>query len=733
MNIKCPECGKAYRVDPQRILAAGATVKCKQCDHAIKILPETLASEAKRVVVCPECQKEYCIAESRIPPTLRAIECKACRGTIPLVKMSHPEEVVRLSDKVPEDEKAVPRTGLFQQRWFWVTGAVAAVLLLCVCLWVGLYLPKQEGKSLGVSDPAASQESPTNETSEQVPDADQRRLTWGQQFREDRLARQVYEQVKTGQMDGVLEGNPLRAVVSGMMITPEIQCVPVLTEPRLNLTFTWSEADDLAIINRLGNSSQGDEPEALRSAETPEAESFGVAAAQDDYVESLLLAAGLTRDLDKSRWRETLAHRFSQALTPGSSPAFGAKEATYLEVELWGDNATLASVFYEVTQVTSPEGQPFTGCVGLREPMVGQRIRVPVPKGAKASEAMIQFEVSVPCHLDAAALDVSAGVPVIHDMMTGSVTLAKVADQAVRLTYSEMSMPLVYGFDRLGNRLRRERISREKNGVYLRFGGQVETCLVVSVLDTVTQRFESCVTLDPGEAKTLSYEPEVPKYTRFDQTPLVNYAPLASLDVNDLAVHWQQERQRSHFKQVLSVALPENVAVQSNWEVYAHRWDRKVRLTGASVPANQRVAYECRYAGPKAVDQLSGSVQLNLFAKIERVTLSLKELSRMCCVQMPSGKYLDVSIDKNRLSYMVLGGEVVQVAAYDAQGRRLKQDPAWRFCQGMKEVYFWGVPAEVVLDISTETKMARLDFSITDPSPKERQPQYTTSFVNLNP
>jgi hypothetical protein len=205
------------------------------------------------------------------------------------------------------------------------------------------------------------------------------------------------------------------------------------------------------------------------------------------------------------------------------------------------------------------------------------------------------------------------------------------------------------------------------------------------------------------------------------------------LDVNDLAVHWQQERQQSHFKQVLSVALPENVAVQSNWEVYAHRWDRKVRLTGASVADNQRVAYECRCAGPKAVDQVSGSVQLNLFAKIERVTLSLEELTRMCCVEMPSGKYLDVSLDKNRLSYMVLGGDVVQLAAYDVQGRRLKQDPAWRFRQGMTEVHFWGVPDQVILDISTQTKMAQLDFSVTEPSPKERQPLYTTSLPNLTP
>ncbi len=985
MNIKCPECGKVYRLDSKRIPAAGATVKCKQCDYAIKVLPEV-----KRVVVCPECTKQYRIAESRIPPTLKAIECKGCRGTIPLVKTPEPEDVVSSSDDVSEDEKAVSQTGLFQQRWFWVAGAVAAVLLLCVCLWVGLYLPKQEGRLSGASDAAVSQEPAENEISEQVsatdhvaqaqafaddvssratavtpvaaitlrvpallravqnstyldklppaaqmvmmslattglgsidlivcqdeagrlwpvlrvenppiplltgfmgqggamadyfiqkdestyqlnepliagilfqmlverapegtavpteeelsgvpfeayavvlegrqgllvpdcvrsalkhspdlleqarlvqwmtsmthdrdllrvcasmpsdihetwssrvienewvqahpqagldmwvtmfgtqvttllkslsqleqvaltlscPSFDQRRLTWGQQFREGALAQQVYEQVKTGQMEGLLEGHPLRLLISGIMTTPEIQCAPVLSQQLLNLTFTWSEADDLAILNGLGTPSQGDEPDALNSAETFEEADINVSGVSNDRVESLLFAAGLTRDLDEPLWRETLAHRFAQALTPSSSDAFGIKGAKYLDVELWGDNATLASVFYEETQVMSPEGKPQTGSVARREPMVGQRIRVPVPKGAQASEAVIQFDVSVPCHLDAAVLDVSPGVAVNRDMVTGSVTMAKVADQAVRLTYNKMSMPVVYAFDRLGNRLRRDRISREKDGVYLYFGGQVETCLVVSVLDRVNKTFETCVTLDPGDAKTLSYEPEVPKYTRFDQTPLVNYATVSSLDVNDLVVHWQQERQQSHFSQVLSVDLPENVAVQSNWEVYAHRWDRKVRLTGASVPDNQRVAYECRLGGSRTVDQLSGSVQLYVSSKIERVTLSLEELSHMCCVEMPSGKYLDVSLDKNRLSYMVLGGDVLQVAAYDAQGRRLKQDPAWRFRQDMKEVYFWGVPAQVVLDVSTQAKMARLDFSVTEPSPTERQPRYTTS------
>ncbi len=128
---------------------------------------------------------------------------------------------------------------------------------------------------------------------------------------------------------------------------------------------------------------------------------------------------------------------------------------------------------------------------------------------------------------------------------------------------------------------------------------------------------------------------------------------------------------------------------------------------------------------------MSGSVLLNVFGQIERVTLRQQDLDNMCCLKMPGNTYLDLTLDKNRLSYMVLGGDVVQLAAYDDQGRRLMQDPAWRFQAGMKSVYFWGVPDKVVLDISTQTQVSRLDFKVTEPLEPITQPQYTTSLPAL--
>jgi len=256
------------------------------------------------------------------------------------------------------------------------------------------------------------------------------------------------------------------------------------------------------------------------------------------------------------------------------------------------------------------------------------------------------------------------------------------------------------------------------------FAGYVETCLVVGVQRLIDHTFMARVTLNPGQPVALSYEPEVPRYTRFDQMPLINYASVSSLDVNGLAVHWHQEKLQSRFKQILSVELPENVAVQPSWEVYAHEKDNRVRLNGSSVVDNQGVAY--RYNGYKQVDRMSGSVWLNVCGQIERVTLSQQDLAHVCCVAAARGKYLDLHLDKNKLSYMVLGGDVVQLAAFDAQGRRLKQDPAWRFQQGVKSVYFWGLPDKVVLDVSTQTRVARLDFNMTKPLDRER-PLYTTS------
>jgi hypothetical protein len=156
-----------------------------------------------------------------------------------------------------------------------------------------------------------------------------------------------------------------------------------------------------------------------------------------------------------------------------------------------------------------------------------------------------------------------------------------------------------------------------------------------------------------------------------------------------------------------------------------------VRVNGASVVDNQQVTFLCRDPGPRQADQMSGSVRLNVFGQIDRVTFQEQDPNGICCMKMPGDTTLDLTLDKNKLSYMVLRGDVVQLAAYDDQGRRLMQDPAWRFQQGMKSVYFWGVPDKVVLDISTQTKVAKLDFTVTEPLEPTLQPQYSTSLPTL--
>ncbi|NQV33576.1 MAG: zinc-ribbon domain-containing protein, partial [Phycisphaeraceae bacterium] len=174
MNIKCPGCGQTYRVDPQRIPAAGASVKCMKCDHLIQVSPGMSVVEPKRVIVCPDCAKQYRIAESKIPANLTATRCQACGGAIPLVGRVSENPVVgstpdRILRQVPgagteqsldavkpsETPVSIPESapietrdaivshhnaGLLQQWWFLITGAVVLLLLLCITLWIAMNL-----------------------------------------------------------------------------------------------------------------------------------------------------------------------------------------------------------------------------------------------------------------------------------------------------------------------------------------------------------------------------------------------------------------------------------------------------------------------------------------------------------------------------------------------------------------------------------------------------------------
>lgn len=559
------------------------------------------------------------------------------------------------------------------------------------------------------------------------PRPDQRRVTWAQRFKDSALAQRVYEQVRTTSAGDDLGGHPLAPFVVRLLNCAETQHSAELAQNVLTVTVSWSEQDDTAILQHLG---QGPEPEAPQEVEpsaSPGNPPVELAGTQDRQMARWLHAAGLTRHLDEVIWREQLPDRFVQALMPRSNNGFGVKDAVFLEVDTWGHNASLATVFYEVTQVTTPDGRVLNDCVGVREPMTGWRIRIPGRDGAQVGQAVIRFDVRVPSDLEATVLDVSGGYEVADGMGSGAVTLAKVADHAVRLTYRNMSMPSVYAFDGLGNRLRRERVARQSDGVILMFSGSVETCLVVGVRKSIAHRFETRVNVAPDHATTLSHTPEVPKYTRFDESPLVNYLQASSLDVNDLAVHWHQRKQPSHFEQVLSVALPQNVALQPTWDVYAHRRDRKMRLNGASVVDRGHASYRCRYDDRMEADEISGSVQFTVFGRIERVTFQKHELQGSCHIKVPRDTDLELSLDKNRLSYRVSGGHMVQLAAYDDQGRRLEQDPAWQQVQGTNHVYFWGVPDRVVLDVSTQTKVARLDFSVTESAESSSLPLYTST------
>ncbi len=98
------------------------------------------------------------------------------------------------------------------------------------------------------------------------PTAKERRLTWILQFQDATLAQPVHEQVKAGQVESLLEGHPLGPLVSGIMSCPDIQQTVDLDGSCMTVTCLWHEANDRAIINRLGQGAESDRPEGLGSS-----------------------------------------------------------------------------------------------------------------------------------------------------------------------------------------------------------------------------------------------------------------------------------------------------------------------------------------------------------------------------------------------------------------------------------------------------------------------------------
>ena len=82
MQITCPNCKKAYSINPEKIPSDITTAKCKACGHKMPLKPAPavkLSPPAETCKIqCLYCNRKYSVDRSKIPADISSVKCKAC-------------------------------------------------------------------------------------------------------------------------------------------------------------------------------------------------------------------------------------------------------------------------------------------------------------------------------------------------------------------------------------------------------------------------------------------------------------------------------------------------------------------------------------------------------------------------------------------------------------------------------------------------------------------------------
>jgi hypothetical protein len=245
-----------------------------------------------------------------------------------------------------------------------------------------------------------------------------------------------------------------------------------------------------------------------------------------------------------------------------------------------------------------------------------------------------------------------------------------------------------------------------------RFEGIINTLRVVVTRKMLEYSFEIEVDLNQGKELVLSEEPEIPSRMRFNPHPVPSYINFTAENLKNLAVVWA-EGQEGSWNDSLSIKLPQGpFSGYAVWEVHFFSSDKPQFLAGNSVQGPKDVSFTLEKDKLKQIGAAFGKVQLNLHTNISRLVFVKKNSSQPASQTMQSGKKVSVSFNKNEITYSGGYADVIQTVAYDARGKRLKQDQYTRNTDGKRSIYFWGVPTRFEIDVTTKTIDKLVPFEI---------------------
>jgi len=715
MEITCPNCRKAYSVNPARLPPEAKTAKCKACNHLIPLDSASVALPAGQPAVielaCSCCGRSYRLCQDKVPSGTKSFKCKSCGHPVPVRRQSGsaPVHALKKEPSMPASNTPANKPD--------VAGGGPQDIFVFACTDCGK-IYKIPRNRIPPQTTAAKCKSCGHLISLQLPGS--------------KPAAADYLKSHPQQIaPAAAESKPMPAGTPPVIRRGRKRRWLAALAAGLALAAVWGGLTHREIfdVNRLKQLLPGKSERTAESSRPLENEPFLAANMElspspGAVVPRYMRNPDLVAAVDVDRLKSGIAHIIGDGLFPGEYQISGETPTMTLDLDPVDiPNAALAELTYTVKAIRTVDGkdvlstdksqftarlQPgslFPGILTLKI----KKDTAPDTLG----RAVIDFQLVIPAALEIFDFKSGKNKGSVKEADGIRITLDGLEKDVARVSSSENSIRL-FAYDQSGNALALKESKHAASSVAARFYGIIDLLRVVVIRDMLAYPFEVAVDLNGGKALALAREAEIPARIRYNPHPVPSYADFTAEDLEKLSVTWNEGRPDA-WNDSLSIKLPDGpFSGDAVWEVHFFGADKPQMLTGNSVRGNKEVSYILDKDSLQQVSAAFGKVQLNLHSGIKRLIFFRKEgLPLQPDIRnLPSGDEVAVAFDKNEISYSTGNAEVIQIAGYDARGNRLKQDPYTRSKAHRRLIYFWGVPAKCVIDVSTKTIEKQVPFEI---------------------
>jgi predicted Zn finger-like uncharacterized protein len=532
--------------------------------------------------------------------------------------------------------------------------------------------------------------------------AKERILSYAQEFRKDVNGARIYKQLKTGTWeDPDTEGLVTNLVK--LLKDERLENNISFEKNRLSIDLTWSEDDDESILQTLTEATVGFLFARSMSNGKPTAGTV-----ETQYAAAPELVPPVN---DEKIKRRQISGSVKRSLFPGHFWNFGDTPRMDLELDpIDLPNASLAKLSYEILSIGLPGGKNVLRSEDtLVKQAKGAFIPLPVLKGTTKDElgqAKIRFHVSFPVNLKIFEFASGAEKGSVKEEGVMSVTLNQLEKDIASVACSGAKSCHLFAFDKTGQALANLESMGSSSSKFVRFKGIIATLKVAVVTDVLKHSFELEVDLNNGKELKLPAKPYGSVPVRYERHTPPAYADLSMQDLQSLKIKWTEDNH-------LSLTIPKSpFKGKAQWEAHFFHQNKPALLAWDPVSMGDKFVLYFREPLTSQPDAAFGKIRLELSTAIQRLTFSKKTSNDRMMKRLASGQKVVVTFDKNQITYNTGKSEVLQIAAYDVNGRRLKKGKISGNSKLRYTHRFWGQPTKFIMDVATQkiVKIIPFDF-----------------------